>query len=111
MRKIIQVSAMGCEATSQTQTNAIIVALCDDGSVWVSDCPFKQWNRLPFVPQDTFIKPHAPAPPMLRRNQLGKDEEAEGDDWYQQDVKERAERRRKVVDAMPDEDVDGLRGG
>jgi len=32
-------------------------------------------------------------------------------DWHEQQMAEAAERRRKIVDAMPYEDMDGLRGG
>jgi len=41
MRKIIQIVATG---------GSVIVALCDDGTVWVGDGG--RWAPAPFIPQD-----------------------------------------------------------
>jgi hypothetical protein len=41
MRKIIQIA---------TTPNGVIVALCDDGTVWVSNGG--KWSPTPYIPQD-----------------------------------------------------------
>ena len=53
-RKIIQVSCSGVDNVSSTQCSFIVIALCNDGTVWQMDnntnSPF--WFKLPDIPQN-----------------------------------------------------------
>lgn len=53
MRKIIQICTTGVENVISTQCNQVIVALCNDGTVWEirdnTETPF--WALLPEIPQ------------------------------------------------------------
>lgn len=57
-RKIIQITGAGVTNTAQTQTDHILDALCDDGSVWRMDATRlahgdpSPWKRLPDIPKD-----------------------------------------------------------
>jgi hypothetical protein len=54
MRKIIQVSSSGVDCNISTQCSHILIALCDDGTVWElpNSGQTRGWNRLPGIPQD-----------------------------------------------------------
>lgn len=52
MRKIIQISSCSVENTMGTQSNLIVFALCDDGTVWGSRDGEYSWAALPSIPQD-----------------------------------------------------------
>jgi len=51
MRKIIQISCSGVDNVSSTQCSFIVVALCDDGSVWQLDnnTDNMKWIELPKI--------------------------------------------------------------
>ena len=51
MRKIIQIAVSGVENTASTQCNYIVVALCDDGTVWETSASFP-WQQYQPIPQD-----------------------------------------------------------
>lgn len=52
MRKIIQIAACGVQENGQTQCDAYFTALCDDGSVWITDNRRgSDWHSLPAIPQ------------------------------------------------------------
>lgn len=52
-RKIIQIAAAGVENTQSTQSSLAVVALCDDGSVWLtSEKEAHPWQWLGAIPQD-----------------------------------------------------------
>ena len=52
MRKIIQIAFSGVENTSQTQCNAQLFALCDDGTLWMIKNNDDKWIKIPNVPQE-----------------------------------------------------------
>ena len=53
-RKIIQICCSGVENTSSTQCSFIVVALCDDGTVWQNEdnTADRHWCKLEDIPQD-----------------------------------------------------------
>lgn len=53
-RKIIQITAKSFPHDHQNGWDAygVVVALCDDGTVWEKGDEDKIWNRLPDIPQD-----------------------------------------------------------
>lgn len=52
MRKIIQIAYGGVANTPRTQCNDKVVALCDDGTVWVLHDTNTEWYRLPNIPKE-----------------------------------------------------------
>lgn len=54
MRKIIQISCSGVDNVSSTQCSFIIIALCNDGTVWQRDnnTDDPHWCKLEDIPQD-----------------------------------------------------------
>jgi len=54
MRKIIQVSCSGVDNVSSTQCTFIVIALCDDNTVWQLDNNTSKptWIKLPDMRQD-----------------------------------------------------------
>jgi hypothetical protein len=56
MRKIVQVSMCPVPNTNSTQCNALIVVLCDDGTLWQSDDRHPEWMPLNPIPQED--QPH-----------------------------------------------------
>ena len=55
-RKIIQITSTGVENTIQTQCNVMFMALCDDGTVWVTSDRIlwddNPWENVKGVPQE-----------------------------------------------------------
>jgi len=51
MRKVVQISVSGVANTSNTQSDYIVVALCDDGTVWEM-LGTHPWQQLPAIPQE-----------------------------------------------------------
>jgi hypothetical protein len=58
-RKIVQVTAAGVEEKQSTQCECFLFALCDDGTLWMTDNRIvfgrpgePYWTRLQDVPQD-----------------------------------------------------------
>jgi hypothetical protein len=54
MRKIVQITATGVENTMGTQCDFMLVALCDDGTVWIKRgwSGDEIWYREPDIPQE-----------------------------------------------------------
>ena len=50
-RKAIQISTTNVENTQSTQCNFIVVALCNDNSVWVLRNTDDKWFELPKIPE------------------------------------------------------------
>ena len=54
-RKIIQISCSGVDNVSSTQCSFIIIALCDDNTIWELDnntSPrMPKWIKLPDIPE------------------------------------------------------------
>ena len=51
-RKIIQIAVSGVKNTQETQCNYIVVALCDDGTVWDTSGTQPVWCGFPPIPQE-----------------------------------------------------------
>lgn len=51
MRKIIQISSMGVENVYETQCDYVIIALCNDGTVWEIRNTSSEWIQLPSLPE------------------------------------------------------------
>lgn len=49
-RKIIQIATCGVANTRNTQCDQIILALCDDGTLWGKDNVSADWEQIPTVP-------------------------------------------------------------
>ena len=62
MRKILQIAAMGVENNHGTQCNAIVLALCDDGTLWEIRDNTSQpaWCQYPQIPQDETLRDRLP---------------------------------------------------
>ena len=60
-RKIIQIAACGVEENYTTQGEALIFALCDDGTLWRTDnrCIDERdcWTAVPEIPQSEDREP------------------------------------------------------
>ncbi len=50
-RKIIQISSAGIKNTAKTQTNYLLTALCNDGTVWCIDDDFSIWRKIIDIPE------------------------------------------------------------
>lgn len=62
-RKIIQICVAGCENTQNTQTDFIMTALCNDGTVWNRFGHQSNWLRIEDIPQDLRRSDYPEAPP------------------------------------------------
>ena len=52
-RRIVQISTTRVDEKLTTQCDYIIVALCDDGTIWeIGNRDFSKWTRIPNIPQD-----------------------------------------------------------
>jgi len=54
-RKIIQIAVTNSAPSTQNNSYDLIVALCDDGSVWeiISGIGLaRQWQKIPDIPQE-----------------------------------------------------------
>lgn len=51
-RQIIQIAVAGTIENSMTQAEALIVALCNDGTVWSTTNRNSDWMKFPSIPQD-----------------------------------------------------------
>lgn len=54
-REIVQVAVSGVENHAGTQCNAYVVALCNDGTLWLRGDNGGAWERLPDIPQDPVL--------------------------------------------------------
>lgn len=52
-RKIIQIATAGVNNTRRTQCDYIIIALCDDGTVWQYQPYTQEWEQTIAIPQPT----------------------------------------------------------
>lgn len=52
MRTPIQIAAFGVKRTERTQTNYVVVALCDDGTIWEYGDERGAWQKYDPIPQD-----------------------------------------------------------
>lgn len=50
-RKIIQITSCGVVNNIGTQSNFIIIALCNDGTVWQNRDTSGSWEHLESIPQ------------------------------------------------------------
>jgi hypothetical protein len=50
-RKIIQISSCGVMNNMVTQSNFVIIALCNDGTVWQNRDTSGMWEHLESIPQ------------------------------------------------------------
>lgn len=71
-RKIIQICTTGCDNTQQTQTDFILTALCNDGTIWNRFGHQSNWLRVEDIPQDLRREPYPDAPPTTDKRRGGK---------------------------------------
>lgn len=50
-RRIVQISTCGVTNHASTQCDSFVYALCDDGSVWMTDEASHKWTCFPPIPQ------------------------------------------------------------
>lgn len=67
-RKIIQICTTGCENTQQTQSDFILTALCNDGTIWNRFGHQSNWLKVEPIPQDLRREPYPDPPPTTERN-------------------------------------------
>ncbi len=49
-RKVVSVAVAGVEQNVFTQCEVLIVALCDDGTLWCADNRGWKWEQMPVIP-------------------------------------------------------------
>lgn len=62
-RKIIQICTSGVENTQATQSDFILTALCNDGTIWNRFGHQSNWLRVEDIPQDIKEKVYREPPP------------------------------------------------
>lgn len=55
-RKIIQICTSGVENTQTTQSDFILTALCNDGTIWNRFGHQSNWLRIEDIPQDKLYR-------------------------------------------------------